>query len=51
MKQMKMQSLHTTEFLSPTPKQIAAYNNGVIAIVRASNLSALRQLHADGQTF
>ena len=50
MKQMKMQSLHATEFLNHTPKQITAYNNGTIAAVHSSNLFALRQLHADGQT-
>lgn len=45
-----MQPLHATEFLNPTPEQIAAYNNDAIAAVRSSDLSALRQLHADGQT-
>lgn len=47
----RRQPLHETEYLEPTPEQIAAYSSKALIAVRTNNIPALREMmHSEGQT-
>jgi hypothetical protein len=43
--------LHETEFIPPSEEQIEAYNTDVVSAIRAGDISNLRNLYSQGQTF